>query len=170
MIELRNKQYMTVIDCVANEALEVGTLVQLTLNSGEDRPLASKLTAAGDMSTVLGPMLAHWINDRSTAVTFSGGEDGLSFPLAGASDLDALHYIPSGASMVAVGGKGVAEVRLFNASLDSEYAATLPAVGTTLEFSTDESKLCSQGNAQGANIDVAFVIENDGVSVAVVLG
>ena len=172
MIELRNRQYMTIIDCLAGEAMEVGNVLKLGYYSATDKlPLrAMKATAAADILDVTGPLLAHWINERSTAVDFSGGEDGLTFPLAGSTDLDATHYIPSGSRMLAVGGKGVAEVRLFASSLDSEYATTLPDPGTVLEFSSDESKLCSAGNAQSETRTCALVLENDGVSIAVILG
>lgn len=169
MMELRNRQYMTIIDCIAGAALEQGNVIKLE-NHADVMLRAVKATAGADVNDVLGPLLAHWINERSTAVSYSGGTTGYEFNVAGVSDQDSIHYIPSGSRMLAVGGKGVAEVRLFKESLDSEFASTLPAVGDTLEFSTDESKLCSTGNAQGSNKNVAFVLESDGVSVSVLLG
>jgi len=169
MIELRNKQYMTVIDCIAGAALEQGQVITLA-NHGDVFLRALPATAGADVSAITGPLLAHWINDRSTAVGFSLDDDGFSLSVLGSSDADATHYIPSGTRMIAIGGKGVAEVRLFPLSLDTEYASTLPAVGTTLQFSTDESKLCSSGNGAASSKDVALVLENDGVSVAVLLG
>jgi hypothetical protein len=172
MIELRNRQYMTVIDCLAGEDLVVGNVIQLQYFEATDRlPMrAMKATAAADILDVTGPLFAHWIIDRSTAVLFGGGEDGLSFPLAASTDADSTHYIPSGSRMVAVGGKGVAEIRFFPASLDSEFASTLPTVGDTLEFSNDESLLCSVGNAASETRVCGLVLENDGVSVAVLIG
>lgn len=172
MIELRNRQYMTVVDCLAGEALEVGNVIKLEYHSATDAlPMrAMKATAAADILACTGPLFAHWIIDRSTAVLFSGGEDGLTFPLAANTDADSTHYIPSGSRMVALGGKGVAEFRFFPASLDTEFASTLPTVGDTLEFSSDESKLCSVGNAQSETRVCGLVLENDGVSVAVLIG
>jgi len=163
---------MTIIDCLAGEALEVGNVIKLAYFESTDKlPMrAMKATAAADIEDITGPLLAHWINERSTAVDFSGGTDGLTFTIAGNTDLDSNHYIPSGTRMLAVGGKGVAEVRLFPSSLDTEYASTLPDPGTVLKFSSDESKLCSSGNGSAVDKEVALVLENDGVSVAVILG
>lgn len=169
MIELRNKQYMTVIDCIAGEDLEQGNVIALA-DHGDVFLRALKATASGDVNDILGPLLAHWINDRSTATAFSGGTDGFTFNVTGSGDEDSIHYIPSGSRMLAIGGKGVGEVRLFESSLDSEFTGSLPDVGTTLDFSTDESKLCSTGNGDAAGKSVAFVLENDGVSVSVILG
>lgn len=169
MIELRNRQYATIIDCIAGEALEQGQLVKL-VNHSDVLLRAMKVTQGSDVNDVLGPLVAHWINERSTSVSFSGGTNGYTFNVAGSSDEDSIHYIPSGSRMLAVGGKGVTEVRFFPASLDTEYASTLPAVGTTLQFSTDEAKLCSSGNGAASTKNVGFVVENDGVSVAVLLG
>lgn len=169
MIELRNKQYMTVIDCIAGAALEQGQVITLA-DHGDVLLRALPATSGGHVNAVTGPLLAHWISDRSTAVGFELDDDGYTLNVVGAADEDSTHYIPSGTRMLAIGGKGVAEVRLFKSSLDSEFASTLPAIGTTLEFSADESKLCSQGNGQGQNVNVAFVLENDGVSIAVLLG
>ena len=72
--------------------------------------------------------------------------------------------------MVALGGKGVAEFRLFPKSLDTEFASTLPTVGDSLKFSSDESKLCSSGNGSAEARVCALVLENDGVSVSVIIG
>lgn len=172
MIELRNRQYMTIIDCLAGEALEVGNVVELIYNLAADRlsSRAMKATDTGGISAIAGPLFAHWINDRSTAVAYSGGEDGLSFPLAAAADPDANHYIPSGSRMVAVGGKGVAEIRFFKDSLDTEYASTLPDPMTVLRFSDNESKLCSASNGSVVATDVALVLETDAVSISVLIG
>lgn len=172
MLELRNRQYMTIIDVLAGEDLEVGHVLKLEYHSASDRlPLrAMKATAAADVKDITGPLLAHWINDRSTAVDFSGGEDGLTFPIAGSDDSDSNHYIPSGTRMLAVGGKGVAEFRLFKGSLDTEFASTLPDPGDVLKFSSVTSKLCSTGNGSAENKEIALVLENDGVSIAVILG
>lgn len=173
MIELRNRQYMTVLDCVAGEDLEQGHVIRLIHVAGRDLPLSAvKATASAHIQEVTGPLVAHWINDRSTAVAFSGGEDGLSFPVAAATDEDANHHIPSGTRMLAVGGKGVAEIRFFKSSLDAEFATTLPDPGTVVDFDTQTSKLCStgNGNASGVTGGVGYVVDNDGVSVAVILG
>ena len=169
MMELRNKQYMTVIDCVAGQALEQGNVLKLE-DHGDVLVRAVKATASADVNDIMGPLLAHWINERSTATAFSGGADGFTFTTTGAGDEDSIHFIPSGSRMLALGGKGVAEVRLFEDSLDTEFTGNLPAIGTTLDFSTDESKLCSTGNGSAAGKSVAFVLENDGVSVSVILG
>jgi len=173
MIELRNRQYMTIIDCLAGEDLEVGHVITLDYFLAAD-PIqlrALKATATGSVNAITGPLLAWWINDRSTAVAYTGGEDGISSPtVLGSSDSDANHYIPSGSRMLAIGGRGVAEVRLFADSLDSEFATTMPDAGDTLDFSTDESMLCSTGNGSAAGGTYAFVLENDGVSIAVLLG
>ena len=170
MIELRNRQYMTIIDCVAGAALEMGQVIKLQWFAGRDLITAMKATAAADVSAITGPLFAYWINDRSSSTAYKGGTDGLTFTLNGASDDDSIHYIPSGSRMLAVGGKGVAELRFFANSLDTEYASTLPDPGTTLKFSSDESKLCSSGNGSVVDKAVAFVLENDGVSVAVIVG
>lgn len=169
MIELRNKQYMTIIDCIAGAALEQGQVITLA-DHGDVMLRALAATSSGDVSAITGPLLAHWISDRSTAVGFELDDDGYTLNVVGATDDDATHYIPSGTRMLAVGGKGVAEVRLFKSSLDAEFATTLPAIGTTLEFASDTSKLCSQGHGHGTNLNVAYVLENDGVSIAVLLG
>lgn len=160
---------MTIIDCIAGADLEQGNVIKLA-DHGDIFVRALKATAGSDVNAVLGPLLAHWINERSTSVAFSGGTNGYTFNVTGSSDEDSIHYIPSGSRMLAIGGKGVAEVRLFKSSLDTEFASTLPAIGTTLQFSTDESKLCSSGNGAASSKDVAFVLENDGVSIAVLLG
>jgi hypothetical protein len=163
---------MTIIDCLAGEDLEVGNVIKLAYYESTDRlPMrAMKATADTDIEDITGPLFAHWIIDRSTAVLFSGGEDGLTFPLAASTDSDSTHYIPSGSRMVACGGKGVAEFRFFPDSLDSEYASTLPDPGTVLKFSSDESMLCSAGNGSVVDKEVALVLENDGVSIAVIVG
>lgn len=174
MIELRNRQYMYILDCVAGEDLEVGQVLSLDNNVGTDLdgelPLAFAATQAGDVIDVVGPLFAHWINDRSEAVAFSGGEDGLTFPLAASTDADSNHYIPSGRRMLALGGKGFAEIRFFESSLDAEYAGALPDPLTVLRFSSTTSKLCSAANANVVAKDVALVVENDGVSISVVIG
>lgn len=171
MIELRNRQYMTIIDCVAGEDLEVGHVVRLTHDATKKLPLtALKATQAGHVSDITGPLFAHWINDRSRAVSFVGGEDGLSFPVGTRGDADLNHFIPSGARMVALGGKGVGEIRFFAESLDAGLAASLPDPGTVLRFSSDESKLCASGDGNAVAKDVALVVDNDGVSIAVVVG
>lgn len=169
MMELRNRQYMTIIDVVAGEDLEQGNVIALA-DHGDVFLRAFKASSSGDVNDVLGPLLAHWVNERSTSVSYSGGADGYTFNVAGANDADSIHYIPSGSRMLAIGGKGVAEVRLFRESLDTEFASSLPAPGTTLQFSTDEAKMCSAGNGSASSKDVAFVLENDGVSIAVLLG
>lgn len=161
---------MTIIDCVAGAALEVGQVIKLVNYAGRDLITAMKATAAADVSAITGPLFAYWINARSTALAYKGGADGLTFTVLGSTDLDSIHYIPSGSRMLAVGGKGVAELRFFAESLDTEYASTLPDPGTTLSFTSDESKLCSSGNGSVVAKEVAFVLENDGVSVAVIVG
>lgn len=170
MIELRNRQYMTIIDCVAGEALQVGNVINLEWHAGRDLITAMKATAAGDINAVLGPLFAWWINDRSTATAYRGGTDGLTFTVNPASDDDSVHYIPSGKRMLALGGKGVAELRFFADSLDSEFASTFPSIGATLKFSSDESFLCSTSNGQAVEKEIGYVLESDGVSVAVIIG
>jgi hypothetical protein len=120
-----------------------------------------------------GPIIAHWINPRSTAVTTSNAGDGLNFPLAGSDDLDAIHYIPAGSRMVGIVCKGIGEVRYFVESLDPEDFETdadLPAPGTYLQVSDATGKFCLSTNADAIDEDVAFVLANDGVSVALVIG
>lgn len=170
MIELRNRQYMTIIDCVSGEAIQVGNVINLEWHAGRDLITAMKATAAGDVNAVIGPLFAWWINDRSTATAYRGGTDGLTFTVNPASDDDSVHYIPSGKRMLALGGKGVAEIRFFADSLDSEYASTFPAVGTTLQFSDNESFLCSSANGSKVDVDVGYVLESDGVSISVIIG
>lgn len=172
MIELRNRQYMTILDCVASGQIQVGQVLRLQANTGSTGLglMASVATASGHVNAIIGPMIAHWINDRSTATQFTGTGDGITFTNTAASDEDALEFIPSGTNMLAIGGRGVAEVRFFKSSLDTEFASTLPLMGQTLDFSTDESKLSSTGNGQAAGVDVGFVVEVDSVSVAVLLG
>jgi hypothetical protein len=167
MIELRNKQYMTAIDCVAGEAMEVGDVIRL-IDNGDGQVRAMKTTAATD-AAVQGTTIAHWINPRSETVTYSGGEDGLTFPLAASTDADSQHHIPSGARMVALCGKGVAMVRFFANSLHSSLAV-LPAPGTTLSVAST-GKLCANGDAAviASFTNAARVVEKDDVSITVIL-
>lgn len=168
MIELRNKQYAYIIDCVASVEMQVGQLVRLQVNPDGELMLASPATALAHVSDISGPLFAYWINDRSTAVAFEGGEDGLSFPLATGDD--AIHTIPVGKRMLAVGGKGFAEIRFFESSLDPSLTGALPAPGTVLRFADDTSKLCLTGDLNAVAKDVALVVENDGASISVLVG
>lgn len=171
MIELANKQYATVIDCVAGENLQVGMAVKLVPADDGETLKAMKLTEADD-AAVWGVLLAHWINPRSLTVTYSGGENGLDFPLAAASDPDAQIHIPMGQRMVAVGGMGVTQIRLFKSALDSEFATTLPVPGDILGVHGTSKFLCDTANvAAVAGLEqVARVVEADSLSVRVILG
>lgn len=170
MIDVRNKQYCTVLNCVAGEDLEQGQLVKLSADATGTVLVATAADAADDFG-VWGPLMAYWINDRSTAVQYSGGEDGLSFPVAGASDPDATHYIPKGARMLAIGGIGVAEVRVFPESLHESLQSSLPNVGTTLGVSSTNAKLCDASDASAIpDVVIARVTEKDAVSITVILG
>lgn len=168
MIELRNKQYCAVIDCVAGEDMQVGQIIALTDLDGRQLK-AVKATTANDFD-VNGTLVAHWINPLEEAVEYDGGEDGLSFPLN--TGFDSVHLIPSGARMVAVGGRGIAEVRFFFSALDNDLAtASGAAPGTVLGVSSASSKLCLSNNGSAiAGVDAGRVIANDGVSIAVLLG
>lgn len=170
MIELRNRQYMTVIDCVAGEAMEVGMVLKLEWHAGRDLITAMKATAGADVSQATGPLFAYWINERSTAVTFLTNGDGTDLSILASTDLDSIHYIPSGARMLAVGGPGVAEIRFFPESLDPAIASDLPDPATELEFATDTAQLCLASDGNASNRVVALVIENDGASVSVIVG
>lgn len=166
MIELRNKQYCTVIDCVAGEALTVGAVVDLVNHDGSQLKAVKATTAAA--FSVNGTLVAHWINPLEEAVEYNGGEDGLSFPLN--TDTDSVHMIPSGSRMVAVGGPGVAEIRFYPAALNADLA-TLPNPGTLLGVSDVDSKLCLTTNGDAiVGVTAGRVIAKDGVSIAVLLG
>jgi hypothetical protein len=179
MIELRNRQYTAIFDCVALADMEVGQLVRL-VELPSDQEVANltdaemlgalPATEAGHVSGITGPLFAFWINDRSTAVLFSGGADGIEFPVAGAEDEDANQHIPSGKRMLALGGKGMAEFRFFPESLHDEDALENVVPGDTLQFNGTSSKLQAAGGAGVVDLDVAFVLENDDVSISVVVG
>lgn len=170
MIELRNKQHATVIDCVAGEALEVGQVIKL--QDDGNGVLEAVVAAAAADASVWGTMIAWWINPRSEAVEYEGDADGIGLTLAAATDTDAIHFIPSGSRMVAVGGKGVTEVRYFVDSLNDDFAVTLPAVGDVLGVSSADSKLCEfdAGDVIVSFDAAARVVEADAVSVTVILG
>lgn len=170
MIELANKQYATVIDCVAATAIKVGQAVKLQVADDGETLEAVLATAAEDFD-VWGPLFAHWINPRDTTVTYSGGEDGLSYPLISSTDPDSQIHIPSGARMLAVGGVGVTQIRFFKSALDTEFASVLPEPGDVLGIS-DEKFLCSTGHANViAGLEkVARVVEADKVSVRCIVG
>lgn len=168
MIELRNKQYAYVIDCVALEDLEEGMVVELVDQGDGKLPGAKKATDASAQA-VWGTLIAHWINPRSTAYAYRNSGDGIEYTVANTGAVDEIHPIPSGAKMLAVGGRGT-EIRFYPESLDESLTSTLPSFGTILAFSSSSGKLCAadDGNAVGQN--VARVVENDGVSISVVLG
>jgi hypothetical protein len=168
MIELRNRQYATVIDCVAGEALEEGVAVKLVANGNGLKAL--KATAANDFR-VVGLMVAHWINPLEEAAAYNGAEDGLTFTLTPSSDVNSIHYIPSGARMLAVGGKGVAQIRFHKNSLNDDFASTLPNPGDVLGVSSADSKLCTSGAGDAiATVVAGLVTEKDAVSITVLCG
>jgi hypothetical protein len=166
MIELQNRQYATELDCVAGEQLRVGQLVRLTATNGE--LVASAPTAITDFD-VTGPMVATWINPRSTTTTYSGDADGLGFTATPASDPDAQTFIPSGARMRAVAGIGATQIRFHKSALPAEFQVTLPVLGQVLGVD-DDGFLCSAGNAITGMTKVARVVYADSASVGVILG
>lgn len=175
MIELRNKQYMTVLDGVAGAALEVGVAVKPAADAAGTGLSFTAATAAVDLQAAHGPLFAYWINPRSTAITFSGDEDGLGYTVAGSTNVDANHHIPSGSRMLAVGGKGVAQIRFYAESLGADLSP-LPAVCTELAVNATDGKLCLTGHASAIDdaatnpIKVARVVAKDAVSITVLVG
>jgi hypothetical protein len=169
MIELANKQYATILDCVAGEDLVVGQAI--TLVDDSEGGLEAVPLADADGALVWGILLANWINPRSTTVVYSGSGSGLDFDATDSGDSDAHISIPAGARMYAVGGPGVTQVRLFESALDAEFAGALPVPGDVLGVNTD-GMLCSTGNGDVvAGLEaVARVVAADSVSATVILG
>lgn len=168
MIELRNKQYAITIDCVALEPLEEGMVLELVDRGEGVLPGARKATSAAAQA-VWGTLIAHWINPRSTAYAYDGREDHTEYTPATSGRIDEIHHIPAGANLIAVGGKGFAEIRVFPESLH-ESLATLPDFGEILAFSSEDAKLCAATDATALGENIARVVENDGASIAVILG
>lgn len=169
MIELRNKQYATILEGVAGEELRIGTVITATKDASNTGLKFTKATAA-TAATVWGTLIAHWINPNNEAVTYSGDEDGLGYTEN--IGTDAVVVIPSGSRMYAVAGKGVTEIRFFKSALNDDFATTLPDVGTVLGVSSTDSMLCA---SDASDVITSFtaaarVVARDSISIAVILG
>ena len=154
------------LSIVCQEAMVQGTPVALADN-GDGRLRATIAAAAGDFT--FGTMLAYFITPDSEDVEFTGEPQSTNFNLN--TDVGVgggTQVIASGTECVALGGAGVALVRMDRHSVYNTPAnLTAFTPGTILKAHTDG--LLALDADDDIDVEAAKVVANDGVTIVVLL-
>lgn len=142
--------------------------VPLLPDDGSGRLMVIKATATADY-TVYGTFLAYFITPDSQDIEFTGKPESTDFTLnTGTGIGGGINNIPSGAEMVALGGRN-ALLRLDKNAVHGTPVsfASYPA-STTLGASSSSGLLSLVASGDLSSV-AAVVVENDGATIVVML-
>ena len=159
------------LSVVAGQALQQGSVIKLapiTPDDGSFRLMATKVTATADY-TAAGTFLAYYISPDSQDIEFSGKPESTDFTLnTGTGISGGTNSIPSGAEMVAMGGRN-ALIRVDKNSINGTPSSLAGyTVWSPLEVAS-ASGLLDTVVSGDLNATAAYVVQNDGGSIVVML-
>ena len=142
--------------------------VPLLPDDGSGRLMVIKATATTDY-TALGTFLAYYITPDSQDIEFTGKPESTDFTLNTATGIGAgVNSIPSGAELIALGGRN-ALIRLDRNALNSAPSNLSTYVASTLLEVNSTSGFLDSVASGDLNATAAMVVENDGVTLVVML-
>lgn len=160
------------LSVTAGAALQQGTVLKFAaMPDGSGRLQAFPSTSASDQPTAsFGIFLAYFIAPDSQVTEFLGKPESTDFSLnTGTGIGGGINTIASGTECVALGGGGIALVRLDVNALSksgSAYTGALPAVATVLTYHATTSLLDPSGNVA---VNSALVVQNDVATIVALL-
>lgn len=161
----------TALNCVAGAAMQQGTVLRfapLTPDDGTGRLMAFKATATGDY-TSFGTFLAYYITPDSQDIEFQGKPESTDFTLNVSTGIGGgVNVIPSGAEMIALGGRQ-ALIRLDKNALTGAPASLAAYPASTLLEVNAAAGLLDTVAGGDLNASAAMVVENDGATLVVML-
>lgn len=159
------------LNCLAGNQMQQGTVLRftpVTPDDGSGRLMAFKATATADF-TAYGTFLAYYITPDSQDVEFKGKPESTDFTLNADTGVGAgTNVIPSGAEMVALGGRN-ALIRLDKNALTGTPSSLAAYPASTLLEVNASSGLLDTVAGGDLNATAAVVVQNDGVSLVVML-
>lgn len=159
------------LNVVAGGALQQGSVLRftpITPDDGTGRLMAFKATATGDYTT-FGTFLAYYITPDSQDIEFVGKPESTDFTLnAGTGISGGVNVIASGSEMVALGGRN-ALIRLDKYALTGTPASLAAYPASTLLEVNAAAGLLDTVAGGDLNATAAMVVENDGVTLVVML-
>lgn len=142
--------------------------VPLLPDDGSGRLMVIKANTTSDY-TVYGTFLAYYITPDSQDIEFKGKPESTDFTLNTDTGIGAgVNVIPSGAELVALGGRN-SLIRLDRNALNGPPANLLPYVASTVLEVNSTSGLLDSVVSGDLNSTAAVVVENDGVTLVVML-
>jgi hypothetical protein len=156
------------LSVVAGAAMTQGQLLKFYVASGYGQMLAAPAIATGDYNSLnFGVFMAYNIPLDSMVVEFKGRPESTDFTLnADAGIGGGINSIASGTEIVALGGGGIAMVRLDKNALDGT-PSTMPNAAVILQPKTTSSLLSTSGDI---SLNAGLVVQNDIATVVVLLG
>ena len=159
------------LNAVAGNAMVQGTVLRftpITPDDGTGRLMAFKATATTDF-TAYGCFLAYYVTPDSQDVEYKGKPESTDFTLnADVGIGGGTNVIPSGAEMVALGGRN-ALLRLDKNALTGTPSSLAAYPASTLLEVNASSGLLDTVAGGDLNATAAVVVENDGNSLVVLL-
>ena len=156
----------------ARENLEQGSVVQFMQTPAGK--LAAYAVDSGSESVItnFGTFMAYYITPDSEDVTYVGAPQTTAFALNTDTGVGGgTQVISSGVECVALGGSGVALVRMDGFSLydnPTDLASYTPGTFLKLKTTGTEAHLCLDAD-KNVDIVTAMVVQNDGNSIVVLL-
>lgn len=142
--------------------------VPLLPDDGSGRMMVIKATATSDY-TVWGTFLAYYISPDSQDTEFSGRPESTDFTLNTSTGIGGgVNNIPSGAEMVALGGRN-SLIRLDKNAVNGTPVSFGSYPASTVLGASSSSGLLSLVASGDLSSTAAVVVENDGVSLVVML-
>lgn len=159
------------LNVVAGMPLVQGSVlkfVPLLPDDGSGRLMVIKASATADY-TVLGTFLAYYITPDSQDIEFTGKPESTDFTLNTATGIGGgINTIPSGSELVALGGRN-ALIRLDKNALNGGPSNLSPYPASTVLEVNSTSGLLDIVASGDLNATAAMVVENDGVTLVVML-
>jgi hypothetical protein len=151
----------------AGEALEQGSVVRFT-EAPDGTLQIFKANATADVSN-FGTFLAYYITADSQDVEYVGAVETTTFTLNTDTGVGGgMQVIPSGSECAALGGSGVALIRMDRYSLYNDPSdLTSYTVGTVLKVHSDGFLALDADD--DLNVVSALVVQNEGQSIVVLL-
>ena len=164
MIHPANNKVLA-LSVIAGQALTQGELLKFYVASGSLLMLAAPALAAADF--LFGPFLAYNVPLDSMVVEFKGKPESTDFTLNTDAGIGGgINSISSGTEIVALGGPGIALIRIDKNALDGT-PSTMPNAAQVLTVQNSNSLLSTAGNV---SVNAGLVVQNDIATVVVLLG
>jgi len=164
MIHPANNKVLA-LSVIAGQSLTQGELLKFYVASGSLLMLGAPALAVGDF--LFGPFLAYNVPLDSMVVEFKGRPESTDFSLNTDAGIGGgINSIASGTEIVALGGAGIALIRIDKNAIDGT-PSTMPNAATVLSAANATSLLATAGNI---SVNAGLVVQNDIATVVVLLG